>query len=314
MIPPPITSSRSGTSGKLERAGGVDDPRVVGHVRERDGLRADRDDRVLEGDLGAVDVERVRAGELGGALDDLDVAGLGHAGQAVGELLDGAVLERAHAVEVDLGLAEGDPRAGGLLGVGEHAREVQQRLGGDAADVEADAAEALVALDEHGLQAEVGGAEGGGVAARARADHDHVGAVAVAAVVGRLLRLGLRGLLLLRRRLLLLRGLPVGLEREDRRALRDLVADLDEQLADGAGLRRGHVHARLVGLEHDQRVLGGDGVAGRDQHLDDGDVGEVPDVRDLDLAHSRARRMSARTPARCVVKRAASAPSTTRWS
>ena len=74
------------------------------------------------------------------------------------------------------------PGAGGLLGVGEHAREVQQRLGGDAADVEADAAEALVALDEHGLQAEVGGAEGGGVAAGARADDDDIDAIAVARV------------------------------------------------------------------------------------------------------------------------------------
>ena len=62
--------------------------------------------------------------------------------------------------------------------------------------------------------------------------------------------------------------------------LETLSPTLHEQLADGAGLRRGDVHARLVGLEHDQRVLGGDGVAGRDQHLDDGDVGEVPDVRD----------------------------------
>ena len=222
-------------------------------------------------------------------------------------------LNAAHAVEVDLGLAEGDALAGRLLGVGEHAGEVQQRLGRDAADVQADAAEALVALDEHGLQAEVGRAEGGRVAAGAGADHDDVGAIAAAVALGRLLRLGglgrLCGLLLR-----LGRRLPVGLQREDRRALGDLVADLDEQLPDRAGLRGRDVHARLVGLEHDQRILGRDGVAGRDQHLDHGDVGEVPDVRDGDLAHSSARRMSARTPERCVVKRAASAPSTTRWS
>src|SRR6185503_709888 len=135
------------------------------------------------------------------------------------------------------------------------------------------------------------------------------GGLVAAALVGLLLDLRLRGLFLT-----LVGRLAVGLEREDRRALGDRVADLDEHLADGAGLRGRNVHARLVGLQDDQRILGGDGVAGRDQDLDDRDVGEVPDVRDLDLAHSSARRMSDRTPARCVVKRAASAPSTTRWS
>ena len=53
---------------------------------------------------------------------------------------------------------------------------------------------------------------------------------------------------------------------------------------------RGHVHRRLVGLERDQRVLGGDRVADRDEDLDHGHVGEVADVRDLDLRSVRSRR------------------------
>ena len=49
-----------------------------------------------------------------------------------------------------------------------------------------------------------------------------------------------------------------------------------------AGERGRHVHRRLVGLERQQRVVDRDGVSGRDVDLDDRDVGEVADVRDLD--------------------------------
>ena len=63
---------------------------------------------------------------------------------------------------------------------------VQQRLRRNAADVEADAAERRVALDQHGLHAEIGAAECGGVAARARAEHQHLAFdVDVAGVSGR---------------------------------------------------------------------------------------------------------------------------------
>ena len=49
-----------------------------------------------------------------------------------------------------------------MLAFVDHRGDVQQGLGRDAADVEADAAEGGVAFDDGGLQAEVGGAEGGG--------------------------------------------------------------------------------------------------------------------------------------------------------
>ena len=60
---------------------------------------------------------------------------------------------------------------------------------------------------------------------------------------------------------------------------------------------------------------------GLDVHLDDRDVLEVADVGDLDLdrhvsgpPQSTSRRTSSRTWHRWRVKRAASAPSITRWS
>ena len=48
--------------------------------------------------------------------------------------------------------------------------------------------------------------------------------------------------------------------------------------------RRRDVHRRLVGLERDERVLGRDDVAGRDEDLDHRHVGEVPDVGNEYLA------------------------------
>ena len=72
-------------------------------------------------------------------------------------------------------------------------------------------------------------------------------------------------------------------QHEDRRALADLVADLDQHLADGARRRRGHVQRRLVRLQRQQRVLGVDLVTGRHVHLDDRDVAEVADVGNPDL-------------------------------
>ena len=53
---------------------------------------------------------------------------------------------------------------------------------------------------------------------------------------------------------------------------------------------------------------------GGDEDLDHRDVGEVADVRDLDLDHSSTLRMSSRMVTRYFTKRAAAAPSITRWS
>ena len=51
---------------------------------------------------------------------------------------------------------------------------MQQRLGRDADHVQADAAQAGVALHQNHFQAEIGGAEGGAVAAGASAQHQQV--------------------------------------------------------------------------------------------------------------------------------------------
>ena len=108
-----------------------------------------------------------------GALDHLDTALFGHGRETAGELGDHLLLAGAHLVEVDLRLAEGDAHRVQRLDLFEDGSGMQQGFGGDTTDVQADAAECVVALDQDDLLAEVGGAEGGGVAAGTGAeDHD----------------------------------------------------------------------------------------------------------------------------------------------
>jgi hypothetical protein len=130
-----------------------------------------------------------------------------------------------------------------------HAGDVQQRLGRDAAHVQAHATEGGVALDDDGLQAQVGGAEGGRIAARAGAQHQHVALEvgdrrsscplssgsshrlpvpqgrSCGSRCGGCCRCG--------------RGGPGGLQRQHHRALVDLVAQLDLQLLHHAGVAEG---------------------------------------------------------------------------
>ena len=101
-------------------------------------------------------------------------------------LLDDRLLPRAEPSTSILRLGELDPVVAHLRGLGDDPGGMQQRLRGNATDVQAHSAERVVALDQHGLQAEVGGAERGGVAAGPGSDHDHLGVViAAGAVSGR---------------------------------------------------------------------------------------------------------------------------------
>ncbi len=83
-----------------------------------------------------------------------------------GEAFDDALLPAAQRGQVDLGRAELDAPLGRSMRLVDQAGDVQQRLRGDAAAIEADAARLRRVVDERDVHAEVGGVEGGGVAAR----------------------------------------------------------------------------------------------------------------------------------------------------
>ena len=210
-------------------------------------------------------------------LTTVTLRALARPGEAAGQALDHAVLPVAELVEVDLRGGEGDAVAAHVDRLVHHLGGVEEGLGGDAADIEAHPAQGRPALDQHHLLAEVGGAEGGGVAAGAGAQHQHLG-VEVALGPGR--RPWRRGPLPAGAARL---RLGAGLKLQDQVALGDLVALLDLELGHRARGRRGHVHRGLVALQRQQRFLRLDLGARSDVNLDDLDTLVVADVRDLDL-------------------------------
>ena len=293
---------------EVERPRRIEHARIIRNERQPHDLRTGGDDRLLEAHdrLGAglrlrrpcgdLDLDMVRIEELADAADDLDLACLGHAGKPAGQLADDLVLPAAQPGEVDPRRIERDPVLGERLRLVHHGRDVQQRLRRNAADVEAHAAQRAVALDQHGLHAEVRGAKRGAVAARTGAENEHPAFDVDLPGVGRGTRNragracrrwwrrgGCRRWHRRRCRCRRLRRAGgTGFELHDDRALAHLVAQLDPDFPDRAADGRGHVHRRLVGFERDERILRLHHVAGLDEDLDDRDVLEVADIGNLD--------------------------------
>ena len=101
----------------------------------------------------AVHLETVGAGELGHALHHRDLALFGQLPQAAGEFGDHVSgFPLAQLGEIHLGRTETHAVGRHFLGLRDQFRRVQQGLGGDAADVEADATEIRVALHQDDLE------------------------------------------------------------------------------------------------------------------------------------------------------------------
>ena len=293
--------------GELEGARRIDDPGVVpGKVGQPHRLRSGRDDRVLEPDapdraFGRLDREDPGALEPSGPLHDLHLAALREFREPAGEAFHHVVLPVRELSDVDCrcpvvhsARPELGCRGHGLGGA-------EERLGGNAADVEAHPTQGRVPLDEHGLPAEVGGPEGGRVAPRPRPEDHHVGAevdvvrdggggvggLDARRGSGRRLRggrwrgrggrsgrlrrgPGSRRFARLRRRSAgsgLVRHLAGGsgpgprIETHQHGSRRDAVSDRDLDGGDHAFDRRREVHARLVALEDDHGVVEPDPVS-----------------------------------------------------
>ena len=97
--------------------------------------------------------------EFSGALDDANLALFREACQAAGQTIDDLVLPCPQTAGVDLRWPEFQAAVGHLLGLLDDLGRVQQRLGRNAADIQTDAAERRVALDQDYVQAEVGRAD-----------------------------------------------------------------------------------------------------------------------------------------------------------
>ena len=126
-------------------------------------------------DLDCVYAVLGRAGEFAVALDDGDLVLLHQELQSLGVLVDDpllALLDRS-PVQSDAGSVL-HAKLGAFLHVVVDFRVEQQGLGRNTADVQAGSAQLVVFLDKGGLQAELAGANGGGVSSRAAADDGYV--------------------------------------------------------------------------------------------------------------------------------------------
>ncbi len=139
--------------------------------RARHGAGGQEDVAAL--DALAVDVHRGLRGELALTLDEGHLAGRHQALEALVQAGDDVVLVLVDAVDVDA--LEGGQHAelGGLLRLVGDLGRVQQRLGRDAAAVQAGAAE-LALLDQGDAQAQLGAAERRGVTAASASENDYV--------------------------------------------------------------------------------------------------------------------------------------------
>ena len=93
---------------------------------------------------------------------------------AAGQPLDDVVLEGAELIEIDLRFAELDAPGLRVARFVDQLGDMKQRLRGDAATIDADAAGVHFRIDQRDAEPEIGGKKGGRVPARARADDDEL--------------------------------------------------------------------------------------------------------------------------------------------
>src|SRR5690606_1250145 len=134
-----------------------------------------RDDDVLRLVALAVHLDAVRRGDPARALQPVDLVLPEEELDALDVGLDHLVLVGEHGLQVELDLADLDPEAGErVLRLLELLAGLQERLGGNAADVEAGAAERRALFHAGDLEPELRRADRADVAAGPGADHDEV--------------------------------------------------------------------------------------------------------------------------------------------
>ena len=157
----------------LERLIGGDDAAADLEAGNRTRVGAGGQNDVAAGDALTAHFDGVRVGEAAPAGDDLDVAGLEQALQALVEARDDRVTVLADLSHVDTVKGGRNAELGGLANGFGRLCGVQVRLRGNAAAMQAGAAH-LIAVDECDLHSELRSAQGGRVAAGTRTQNDDV--------------------------------------------------------------------------------------------------------------------------------------------
>ena len=200
----------------------------------------------------------------------------------------------AQLVDIDLRRGKTDAKIGHVVGFVHHSGDMQQRLGWNAADVQTNAAERGVTLDDDRLHAEIGRAEGGGVAAGAGAEHQHfafqIGAATVAGGDWGRRSSNCCGRLGFWRNFRVDRS-SAAFNLDQQCAFTNLGAELNQHFLDDAFNRARHIHRRLVRFQRANRIIDLDAVADLDEQVDDRHFGEIADIGDFDfyqIAHGHS--------------------------
>src|SRR3989338_1918798 len=118
-------------------------------------------------------LEGMRIDETGPSRNIINFALLTQMMEAPRHFLDNTLLPGLNFLEIDLGGAEFEAPFFGLPAFSDDLGDVQKGLGGDAALMEAGAAQTSFGTDKTDLKAQVGGPKGGGVTSWTRTDHDN---------------------------------------------------------------------------------------------------------------------------------------------
>jgi hypothetical protein len=142
--------------GQLQRTGRVDDARIVRKAGQPHRLGSGRDDALLEVDalhaVGGLELEGMRADEFRLAAQHVHLALPGEHVEPVGEPRYHPILPAAQLLALDPGRRKHDAARFHCRRILDHLGRVQQRLGGNAPDVETHAAEHRPALDKGHLE------------------------------------------------------------------------------------------------------------------------------------------------------------------
>ena len=153
---------------------------VERHAREIDRDAAGRDHDVIGCDFGRLTLVRLdphfaRLGDGAEAGEGSDLVALHQRAHATGERFHDLVFATEHGREIETHLVEHDAVFGRFFFCkNKMVAGGEKRFARDAAHVEAGAAEFLILFDDGGLESELGGADGGDIAARTGADDDDV--------------------------------------------------------------------------------------------------------------------------------------------
>src|SRR5690625_2218627 len=116
----------------------------------------------------------MRRSEAGCALNHFDFTLLGQRSQAIGQALDHAVFPGVEFARIDVWLTESNAVFAESRCLVDDFGSMQQRFRRNAANIEANAAQRGVTLDQDSFQAQISGTKGGCITARASANHHHV--------------------------------------------------------------------------------------------------------------------------------------------